>query len=315
VYSHKALFPSKYYVLDKIEIETNKKFYALNSNDAIYTWSLLHLEIKKHHEQVLIMNQKLANIATAAPNIDESAMKIAVEELNELKNLNPLLIIAKQCLDPLLNDFNLRVKTDLDFQSKDDIGAIKIVDRQDRIIPNALLSTGTKQILQCALPLFVLKPTDAVIMYDEPEMSLYPNMQQKIVDYYTSMAEDSQFFFATHSPIIAASFEPWEIVELKFNEDGFVEQDLYYDKTKERHVDNYTIIPKYLTYDLMLKKVFDIKEPYNQERINKMTEFLSLKGRMDYLKKEGKSDALEYLSIFEDYMKAGKELSWDLTKA
>jgi hypothetical protein len=34
------------------------------------------------------------------------------------------------------------------------------------------------------------------------------------------MAKDSQFFFATHSPLIASSFEPWEIVELKFNEKG-----------------------------------------------------------------------------------------------
>ncbi len=313
-YSNKSVNPNTYYIFDKVELTTNKKFYNINPDEITHVWHALYKEIMQHHEKEIKMNEKITNIVIEK-DFDPEKLQAARKELNELKTKNPLLRLAEQCLDPLLTHFNLKVKTDLDFQTKDDIGSIKITDRQNRIIPNALLSTGTKQILLGALPLFVLQPKEAVIMYDEPERSLYPNMQQIIVDYYTSMAEDSQFFFATHSPIIAASFEPWEIVELKFNEDGYVEQELYYDTTKERHVDNYKIIPKYLTYDLMLKKVFDIKEPYNQERINKMTEFLSIKGRMDYLKKEGMSNTQEYLSIFEEYMKAGKELSWDLTKA
>lgn len=314
-YSNKTVGPNTYYIFDTVDfITTNKKFYNINPDEITHVWHALYKEIMQHHENEIKMNEKITNIVIE-DDFDPEKLQTAKNELNELKRKNPLLRLAKKCLDPLLTHFNLKVKTDLDFQTKDDVGSLKIIDRQNRIIPNALLSTGTKQILLGAIPLYVLKPLNAIIMYDEPERSLYPNMQQIIVDYYTSMAKDSQFFFATHSPIIAASFEPWEIVELKFNEDGFVEQELYYDINKERHVDNYTIIPKYLTYDLMLKKVFDIKEPYNEERINKMTEFLSIKGRMDYLKKEGKNDTDEFKRLYTKYVKAATELSWDLTTA
>jgi predicted ATPase len=69
-------------------------------------------------------------------------------------------------------------------------------------------------------PLFQLDTTDTIILVDEPERSLYPDIQTEIIDYYTELAPNAQFFFATHSPLIASTFEPWEIVELKFNEQG-----------------------------------------------------------------------------------------------
>ena len=78
------------------------------------------------------------------------------------------------------------------------------------------------------------------------ECSLYPDTQRKIIDFYTKISETSQYFFATHSPIIAASFEPWEIVELVFNKDGYVKAQPYY--TDERHVDNYFIDFRYLRW-------------------------------------------------------------------
>ena len=159
------------------------------------------------------------------------------------------------------------------------------------------------------MPLYGLKPKDSIILFDEPERSLYPDIQAEIVDFYISMAENSQFFFATHSPLVAASFEPWEIVELKFNEEtGNVEQESYYDTEKERHVDNYTIYPQYLTYDGILKRVFDIKKEPNNLRTSELVKLATLESQLKHnnLSPEAKKEK------FEEYKKLADQLDWDL---
>jgi AAA15 family ATPase/GTPase len=113
-----------------------------------------------------------------------------------------------------------------------------------------------------------LDTNKTIILIDEPEHSLYPDIQQEIIGYYTQLAPKAQFFFATHSPIIASSFEPWEIVELKFDyEKGIVYHEKYFEG--ERHMDNYFINPQYLMWDSILTKVFDLKERGNEKRIEK----------------------------------------------
>lgn len=66
---------------------------------------------------------------------------------------NPIQDIADNCLNKLLVPFKLRVKTELDIKSKDDIGFIKIEDYLGNEIPNGLWSTGTKQVILSAMPL------------------------------------------------------------------------------------------------------------------------------------------------------------------
>lgn len=95
--------------------------------------------------------------------------------------------------------------------------------RIDEIIPFQDTSTGTKQLLLTSLPLYSLETKDSIILIDEPERSLYPNIQMEIMDYYKKLAPDAQFIVATHSPFIAASFEPEERFILYFDLDGKVQ--------------------------------------------------------------------------------------------
>ena len=76
------------------------------------------------------------------------------------------------------------------------------------------------QIILSALPLYLIKPENSTILFDEPETSLYPDLQRVIIDFSNGLTQNSQFFYATHSPIISSSFEPWEIIELKFDKEG-----------------------------------------------------------------------------------------------
>ncbi len=275
-------------------------------------WNLVFEKIQKFQEEEIKLKQAIATVAVES-NADIDAINNAVKELEnwQKKAVNPINKLADECLDPILKHLKLRVKRDFKFESRGDIGIVKLEDLKGNEVPYHLLSTGTKQILLTALPLYLLKPDETLILCDEPERSLYPNMQKFIVDYYTSLTKNSQFIFATHSPIIASTFEPWEVVELKFDENGFVYQEQYYPKDKERHVDNYTIYPSYLTYDLMLSKVFDVEETYNTERADKITEVLMLRGELKKLKEQGDTTSKHAAEIYTAYKELAGKLFWD----
>lgn len=92
----------------------------------------------------------------------------------------------------------------------------------DEVVPIQNTSTGTKGLLLSFIPLFKLETEDAIIVIDEPERSLYPDMQMDLMDHYKKLAPGAQFIVATHSPFIAASFEPEERFILYFDEEGKV---------------------------------------------------------------------------------------------
>jgi ABC-type lipoprotein export system ATPase subunit len=275
-------------------------------------WNVVLSEIQKFQEEELKLRQAISQVAEKSTTNLEQIQK-AVKKLERWKRSanNPIAKVADECLDPLLRQFSLRVKRELDFQKKEDLGFIKIEDINGHEIPHGLLSTGTKQVLLTALPLYLLKPENALILYDEPERSLYPSIQKLIIDFYTGLTKDSQFFFATHSPIIASCFEPWEIVELKFDENGFVRQELYYPEGSERHVDNYNIIPSYLTYDQMLSKVFDLEETHSHERSAKITELLMLRNQLKHLKSKDQMSTPKAKRLYEVYRALADKLFWD----
>ena len=78
------------------------------------------------------------------------------------------------------------------------------------IIPIDMLSSGEKQIVYRGC--FLLKDVNAIsgafVFIDEPEISMHPNWQSRIMDYYKGIFSDSdgnqtsQIFVVTHSPFI-----------------------------------------------------------------------------------------------------------------
>ncbi|MEJ7681817.1 MAG: AAA family ATPase [Segetibacter sp.] len=84
------------------------------------------------------------------------------------------------------------------------------------------MSTGTKGLLLSMFPLYELDTTDSMILLDEPERSLFPDIQIDLISHYQKLAPNAQFIVATHSPFIAAAFEPEERFILYFDENGKV---------------------------------------------------------------------------------------------
>ena len=99
---------------------------------------------------------------------------------------------------------------DLQFYKIDNINKTIIFKKQGKEIPISQLSSGEKQIIYRGA--FFLKDINKnigkVVLIDEPEISLHPNWQKKILDYYQKLftnvtgEQHSQIFVATHSPFI-----------------------------------------------------------------------------------------------------------------
>jgi predicted ATP-dependent endonuclease of OLD family len=284
----------------------SKKLFDFSKESVYELWESIIEKVTKYQEQELKIRQE---ISIAAETGDKDAIQKEVIKLKEweVNNLNPVNDLADNCIDKLIKHFSLRVKRDLEFQKKEDIGFIKIENYDGAEVPYISWSTGTKQVILSALPLYLLKPKNSTILFDEPETSLYPDLQRVIIDYYSDFTKDSQFFYATHSPIIASSFEPWEIVELKFNDKGHVYRELYFEG--ENHIDNYYIDPRFLNFDLMLKEVFDMKYTNGDMRYEALSKYGMLKNQLDTLKKENKLQTPEAKNIYKEFKSLSKKLA------
>lgn len=67
------------------------------------------------------------------------------------------------------------------------------------------LSSGEKQLFLRTLAIKMLNPVNSVILIDEPESSLHPKWQQRIVKVFEGIGENNQIIMATHSPHILGS--------------------------------------------------------------------------------------------------------------
>lgn len=206
----------------------------------------------------------------------------------ESKNEN-LLEKISFVLNDILKYFNLEL-TKIDENQRSYNGLIFKDLSNGNIIDYDNLSTGTKNLISTFVPLKTYTPKDSILLIDEPENSFYPNIQKLLTNLYMEAGENNQVIFATHSPIIASSFEPWEVVELKFDENNQIYREFYFDG--ENHKDNYFIDPRMLTWTGILTDVFDLTEDSNFSfREKKLMEYATLKAEIKALKDEKEKES------------------------
>lgn len=78
------------------------------------------------------------------------------------------------------------------------------------------LSSGEKQVSFAGLYFSILETENSVLLIDEPEDSLHPSWQNKILGFYQNIGKNTQLIVATHSPQIIASAKPENVFLLKF---------------------------------------------------------------------------------------------------
>ncbi|WPO79600.1 AAA family ATPase [Flavobacterium sp. KACC 22761] len=175
-------------------------------------WLVFLKEILEYRKK---FNQKMSELIHKG--LLANAKKLSSEfDKWQKDNPNKVEIFAEK-FNPLLEKLNLEVdKVNTEY-------TIPIINkRTEEIIPIQQTSTGTKGLLLSFLPLYKLDTKDSIILIDEPERSLYPDMQMELMDHYKNLAPEAQFIVATHSPFIAASFEPEERFILHFDNEGKV---------------------------------------------------------------------------------------------
>lgn len=294
----------------KFESLMEDKVWDFDLLNPSYIWDNIIEEIIGYNKQLDDRSKIMSNAIMLNP--DRKGREKAIEDFTKWtkENSSPIVKLADEYLNKFLNKFGVRVKTQLAIGDNNNFITLETNDGKE--LRQQHWSTGTQQIVIRGMPLYQIKPQNTIILFDEPENSLYPDVQQEIIEFYTSITKNTQFFFATHSPIIASSFKPWEIVELKFDEQGCtVNQEKYYEGN--RHVDNYFKDPRYLRWDSIYQEMFGVGDDGNEEFRNEALPIaLNLRDKLDDLKKENKVNTNEYKTFEKDFIKWSKKLGFDL---
>lgn len=75
-------------------------------------------------------------------------------------------------------------------------------------LPIESLSSGEREVVNIAFDFILRGPNDCVVIFDEPELHLHPELSYKLLQTLSSIGRRNQFIFATQSPeIISASLE------------------------------------------------------------------------------------------------------------
>jgi len=122
------------------------------------------------------------------------------------------------------------------------------------------LSSGEKQLFLRTLAIKMLNPENSIILIDEPELSLHPRWQQRIVDVYRKIGKNNQVIIATHSPHILGSVKKENIMLLDKADEGKIVI-----KTGDELYDSYGQPTERILEDIM-----GLKTTRNQEIFDKL---------------------------------------------
>lgn len=75
-------------------------------------------------------------------------------------------------------------------------------------LPLESLSSGEREVVNIVFDFLTRRPRHCVIVFDEPELHLHPELSYKLLQTLSGIGDSNQFIFSTHSPeIISASLE------------------------------------------------------------------------------------------------------------
>lgn len=92
----------------------------------------------------------------------------------------------------------------------------------ERTVTLAMLSAGEKQLLLILLTVFLMDEKPAVLLMDEPEVSLHIEWQERLIKSLRKLNKNCQLIVTTHSPSIFAS--GWENY-ITYIEDLYIDVD------------------------------------------------------------------------------------------
>ncbi len=155
--------------------------------------------------------------------------------LDDIKKIMPLYIenmiyeedaraseIHKKVRDEINTIFK-DLKISMEFDTRNGKGELFFRNKKGEKISIDDLSTGEKTLISKILYLYIRKVEDSIILIDEPELSLHPAWQNRVLKLYENFAKENncQIIIATHSPhIIGSAKNEWIRI---LTEDGVID--------------------------------------------------------------------------------------------
>ncbi|MEO8886287.1 MAG: AAA family ATPase [Mucilaginibacter sp.] len=270
--------------------------YHFISTDTITNfWNILTYQIKKREND-------LREFEKLDVNLDKTIREVqALFDEKNPKILDEIAILWNRILG----------KANLEFDSKNASNPVQLNDNlkayinlkgENRRIEYNQLSSGIRKFIFTLGHVYSLyfnrEIKNGFLLIDEPENNLYPDFLYDLIETYLNIIKETQFFVATHSPIIAAQFEPYERIILEFNMDGSV-----FWKNGETPVGD--------DPNDLLSKDFNIRSLLGKEGVKKWERYIELKLTIPAITdREQKSKLLdEFIQIGNAYNFTTDEVS------
>ncbi len=172
-------------------------------------WRSFRTKIMKRTERGITKEEPIS-ISEVKYKIAQMYNEIREEVAEGLRNANGK--TAKQILEEetifgKLNEIlfeHLKVKLDIERPNYSSLDySLKLIDENSHEKPIDLFSSGEKGLLQLIFAIFGRDIKHGVMVIDEPEVHIHPQMQQKIIEILRKAISDldMQFIVATQSPI------------------------------------------------------------------------------------------------------------------
>ena len=129
-------------------------------------------------------------------------------------------------MDEIFNGFDLNFHFKrIDYKTKKPIFSSEDAIQDDIEFSLKDLSTGERTLLSKMLYLHLKEPKNKLILVDEPETSLHPSWQNRILKFYENFAKvnNNQIIIATHSPHIIGSSQNRYLRILRKDREGKME--------------------------------------------------------------------------------------------
>jgi len=189
----------------KVIYFTSNRFFSENHSSP-------KAEIKKDSWILKVYDQK----STSFNSPNEIHEYIIYNELG--KGLNLLYTDKKVKPDTSLKDLINSIFIDKEFKEvRNQYGVFEIIfqnKENNKEFTLFDLSHGEKLLLTFLIEFHKNKWSNSVILIDEPEMSLHPDWQIKLIPLLQELGKNNQFIIATHSQEIVYSFEEDEVLHI-----------------------------------------------------------------------------------------------------
>jgi len=171
--------------------------------------------IKQEYSDVVYFsaNENLKNIKEFLPQY------LFQKIFNEKADVEQTYKKVRDYINTVFKDWSMKIE----FDGRDGEGNLFFRNKKGKVFSIDEISTGEKTLLSKVLYLYLKEIKDSVILIDEPELSLHPAWQNRVLKLYENFAKENncQIIIATHSPHIIGSAKS-ECIRL-LTEDGVVD--------------------------------------------------------------------------------------------